>query len=75
MIEQFIAVLFLARDMAHKAHLTTDSYAQHMALGEFYGALPDLADSLAETWQGMNSKLKDIPLLENTAGDDITKVL
>lgn len=75
MIEQFVALLFLARDMAHRAHLTTESYAKHMALGEFYAALPELADSLAETWQGLNDRLGDIPLLENKAGTDIVKAL
>jgi len=39
----------------HKLHLqvTGDgSYAQHKALNEIYDALPDLADSIAEGYQG-----------------------
>ena len=38
MIGQFIAVLFLGRDLAHRAHLRTTgpgSFAAHEALGEF----------------------------------------
>tara|TARA_R110002153_G_scaffold172211_4_gene325083 strand:- start:209 stop:697 length:489 start_codon:yes stop_codon:yes gene_type:complete len=39
----------------HKLHLQVTgmgSYAQHKALGEVYEALPDLADSVAEGYQG-----------------------
>ena len=68
MIGQFIAVLFLARDLAHRAHLRTTgpgSFAAHEALGDFYPAIVDLADSLAETYQGCELTLIDIPLLDN----------
>jgi hypothetical protein len=68
MIGQFIAVLFLARDLAHRAHLRTTgpgSFARHEALGEFYPAVADLADTLAETYQGCKLTLIDIPLLDN----------
>lgn len=68
MIGQFIAVLFLARDLAHRAHLRTKgpgSFAAHEALGEFYPAVVDLADRLAETYQGCELTLIDIPLLDN----------
>ena len=65
---QFIAVLFLARDLAHKAHLRTTgpgSFAAHEALGDFYPAVVDLADSIIETYQGCELTLIDIPLLDN----------
>jgi DNA-binding ferritin-like protein len=68
MIGQFIAVLFLARDLAHREHLRTTgpgSFARHEALGEFYPAVVDLADTLAETYQGSELTLIDIPLLDN----------
>jgi hypothetical protein len=55
MIGQFVAVLFLARDLAHKAHLRATgpgSFAKHDALGDFYPAVIDLADSLVEAYQG-----------------------
>lgn len=68
MIGQFIAVLFLARDLAHRAHLRTTgpgSFAAHEALGDFYPAVVDLADRLAETYQGCELTLIDIPLLDN----------
>lgn len=72
MIGQFIAVLFLARDIAHREHLRTKSYAQHMALGEFYPAIIDLADSLAESYQGRKG-IVDVPLLDNEFPGEIIK--
>ncbi len=46
---------------AHVAHLQTKSCAQHLAFGEIYDELPDLLDSLLESWQGKtNTVLKDI---------------
>lgn len=54
--QEFVGVLFLARDVAHRAHLNTDSYAHHMALGDFYDSIIDLADKFTETWMGRNKK-------------------
>lgn len=45
----------------HMTHLKTTSYAAHIALNEFYNALPDLADGLAESWQGVTESLLDYP--------------
>lgn len=75
MIGQFIAVLFLARELAHREHLRTKSYAQHMALGEFYPAVVDLADTLTETYQGAMLELIDIPLLDNEFPGEIKESL
>lgn len=65
-IETLIATLFLARDLAHREHLNVTgpgSYAAHSALGGFYEAVVDLADTLTETYQGRFERLLDIPLL------------
>lgn len=53
MIEQLIPRVFAARDMAHKAHWKTGSYAQHMALGEFYDEVIPAIDAIVEAYQGM----------------------
>jgi len=45
----------------HMTHLKTRSYAAHIALNEFYNALPELADGLAESWQGATESLLDYP--------------
>jgi hypothetical protein len=47
-----ITGLFKARDIAHKLHLHTDSYAVHMALNDLYDQLVSYADSFAEAYQG-----------------------
>jgi hypothetical protein len=78
MIGQLIGLLFLARDVAHREHLRVSgpgSYAKHMALGEFYPAIIELADSVAEAYQGRKGIIEDIPFLENEYGNDIVVVL
>lgn len=75
-MNELIAVLFLSREIAHREHLATDSYAQHMALGSFYSDVVDLADSLAEAYQGRTGeRIKDIPYYENPMKGDIVKTL
>jgi DNA-binding ferritin-like protein len=46
-----VSKLLLAAAQIHVFHLITPSYAAHKALNELYDALPDLADSLAESMQ------------------------
>lgn len=58
-----IAICFLSRDVAHRQHLLTSSYAAHKALEEFYTKIVPLADGLAETVIGRELPLKDIPYL------------
>lgn len=71
--QQFLALLFLSRDVTHKEHLNTDSYARHVALGSFYDAIIPLADSFAEAWMGRNGKkIGDLPDLKNPKGDIVT---
>lgn len=48
--------LFEARDFAHYAHLQTESFAQHKALGSFYEGIVDLADTFYETHAGQYGK-------------------
>ena len=55
-VQELMGVLFASRDFAHKAHLNTESYAEHVALGGFYDDIIDAADAFAEAWQGRNGK-------------------
>jgi hypothetical protein len=57
-----IGQLFLARDVAHSVHLNTRSYAKHKALGAFYTKVIDLADDLAEQYQGRHGLIGPIAL-------------
>lgn len=74
-MENLIATLFLARELAHREHLRTRSYAQHMALGGFYDAIVGNADAIAEAYQGRFGLLPEIPMLVNTVQGDIVAVL
>lgn len=51
-VVQFTSTLFASRTQAHIYHLQTDSYAQHVALGEYYDGIVDIVDSLTELIQG-----------------------
>ena len=76
---ELIALLFLSREVAHRSHLKASgkgSYAAHMALNDFYTAIVDHADAIAEAWQGKYGKLLDIPYLTaNNVGAPIAGVL
>lgn len=52
---------FHARTIAHVLHLKTRSYATHVALGDFYDGIVDLADSFAEAYQGEYGLIDDFP--------------
>lgn len=51
----------------HKAHLKVTgpgSYAAHTAMGGFYDEIGDLADGIAESYQGLTETLLDIPQIQ-----------
>ena len=75
---EFVGLLFLARDLAHKAHLKAKgpgAFSKHVALGEFYEKITALADKFAEQHQGRFDELLDIPLLDNEYEGEIEPVL
>lgn len=69
-MEQLIQQLFAARDIAHRLHLRTRSFAQHLALGDLYDALVDAADGLAEVYQGKYGILDLQPSMEGFSSQD-----
>lgn len=74
-VEEFVALLFMSRTYAHKAHFNTDSYAQHKALQEFYEGIIDLTDSFVESLQGrMLEKIGELPDLPEPKSEPL-KVL
>lgn len=58
---EFVAHSFAVRTAAHVAHLMSRSYAEHVALGDFYDALLDLVDKYAEIHMGLNAAILKIP--------------
>jgi DNA-binding ferritin-like protein len=77
MIGRLVATLFLSREVAHRAHLAVTgagSFAKHSALGEFYPAIGDHADTITEAYQGRNGII-EIPYLKYEDEGDIVKCL
>lgn len=71
---QLVALLFLSREVAHRAHLRANgpgSYAAHIALNDFYDGIVEHADSITEALQGEYQQLLDIPFLEDDSEGDI----
>lgn len=62
-MNELIATLFLSREIAHRDHLKTKSYAQHKALQGFYEEIVDLTDDLVELYQGRYGIIDNIPIL------------
>lgn len=58
---EFIAQSLAVRTAAHLRHLAAPTYAQHVALGDFYEALSDLIDTYAEIYQGTAGQIKTYP--------------
>jgi DNA-binding ferritin-like protein len=64
MMGMCLGELLSAAPALHRLHLKVTgegSFAQHMALGELYEALPNLVDTVAEGYQGAAEVLLDIP--------------
>lgn len=64
MIEELIARVFYARNVAHFEHWRAEGvggYARHVALGEFYDGIIDAIDKLVEAYQGAFELVGTIP--------------
>jgi hypothetical protein len=71
----FIGMLFLARDVAHSVHLNTRSYSKHVALNTFYDEIVGLADGFAEAYQGRNGLIGPISLMSAKKTTNIIEFL
>ena len=71
----FVGMMFLARDVAHSAHLNTRSYAKHVALNTFYDEIIELADKFAEAYQGKYGLIGPISLMSAKKTSNIVEFL
>jgi len=71
----FVGMLFLARDVTHSVHLNTRSFAKHSALGSFYDEIVDLADKFAETYQGKYGLIGPISLMSAKKTSNVVEFL
>ena len=71
----FVGMLFLARDVTHSVHLNTRSYAKHKALQKFYESIIDLADGFAEAYQGRHGLIGPISLMSAKKTGNVVEFL
>ena len=77
MIEELIARVFYARNVAHFEHWRAEGvggYARHVALGEFYDKVIDAIDALVEAYQGAFELIGTVPA-PKTKAEDILMIL
>lgn len=58
---KLIQCLFHSATNAHLLHLQTKSYSEHVALGDYYNEIVNIADSIAEAYQGKYGIITDYP--------------
>jgi hypothetical protein len=56
---RFSMCLLSSVTAAHILHFQATSYAEHVALGEYYDGMSDLVDDFVEQYQGLYSVIKD----------------
>jgi len=77
MIEQLVARVFQARNIAHRAHFATTghgSHARHEALGEFYEAVIPAIDTTIEAHQGRYGLIETFGVNDRIVGDIVSYV-
>jgi len=72
---EMVSMVLLGRDLAHRAHWKTTSYAEHMALGAFYEGILVPLDAFVEQYQGQFNQRLDVPLGDNDFEGDISEIL
>lgn len=57
----FLATMLHSATNTHFFHWTTESYAKHIALAEYYDGIVDLTDTFAEAYMGKYGKFTSFP--------------
>ena len=65
----FIARSFALRTAIHLLHLSSKSYAQHIALNEFYDGIVELTDRFAEVYMGLEDQVVTWPSVAPPTGE------
>ncbi len=73
--QQFVSILFEIEATAHKKHLQSLSYAEHMALGPLYEDIVGLRDRYVESYQGKYGLLKGYQINNKQEDLDIISYL
>ena len=67
----FTITLLHSATNTHLMHFKTNSFSQHMALGEYYDEIVDLVDALCEQYMGKYGKITDFPNTYHSAKDPV----
>lgn len=74
-MEELIARIFKTRNQSHLMHWKTKSYAEHVALGDFYEGVIGLLDKLVEACQGSKGIIGHVDLSCKDESVEIIKCL
>lgn len=64
----FVQTLLHSATIAHQLHLSSKSYSEHKALQGFYEEVPDLVDTLTESYQGKYGLIDSYPTNYHNSG-------
>ena len=67
----FLATMLHSATNTHFFHWSTDSYAKHIALAEYYDGIVDLTDTFAEAYMGKYGKFTSFPSVYHQPKDPI----
>ena len=67
----FLATLLHSATNTHFFHWSTDSYAKHKALGNYYDEIVELVDTLAESYMGKYGKFTAFPSVYHQPKDPV----
>jgi len=73
-VAEFVSTLLHSSTVTHFMHWATSSYAQHIALGDYYEGIIELTDKYAEAYMGRYKQIKTFPN-DFHAGTDPVKYL
>jgi hypothetical protein len=71
-LNELVMDLLHSAIVTHIMHWQTTSYAAHVALGEFYQAIPDFVDAVVEAYQGKNNVILMKFPIEMESYEDMT---
>jgi DNA-binding ferritin-like protein len=72
LLTELVMDLLHSATITHIMHWQTTSYAQHVALGEFYSEIPELIDAVIEAYQGKNNVILNKYPVETESYEDLT---
>jgi len=71
-LTELVMDLLQSAVITHIMHWQTESYATHIALGEYYDEIPDLVDAVVEAYQGKNNVILAKFPVEMESYEDLT---